>query len=845
MDVASLVSLPITLPEGGGGNATAEEGAAGGPAFAKFLSSSPLSLTQDLAALTGGANRGSDELLLRVIVDRVQETGISAAETDTGGQGLETSRSAQFQQATWIQSRMAPQSGAADEDVGADGRAQDLLSAQTLTTPGTAPKAAPVTHLHFSASSLGQLDTNLTQGKGSSPIRPSNEGATGTLIGPDPKLDNSAQWMQPLSVSPQTQALTGVAAYVSAGIGKESQLDGMALAGSARASDDASPPPDRGPLYQAPQQLPRVQPKSDPTKAAARHQSPHEEEGSGLGEQAGPLIALPEQGKIADLVGGIVPNETANPDAPGNPDGLAGRSKAAKMAASDSVAKPLGGYPSNDQAGAPSESSGKIREYAANSASSGGNEVDRVPNQGIGVEARTGAEAVPVRPVSADSRSGAMPERGSIETAPAAENDVQQSSKAVPGNVTELNDGLSEPLQHAVRHPERAKQGGNEVDRAPNQGIGVEARTGAEAVPVRPVSADSRSGAMPERGSIETAPAAENDVQQSSKAAPGNVTEPIGMPSEPSQLAVVHAEQAKQTAHRHIDAKDASPAPAAAGEPVSVMVSSMPQVARGGDSDPIAASKTAAYDRRADAAPKSVDPEQKDGPAGTSNLVEEVSPELSQPRSNSRSEVTLGPDQGLPNPAMPGGDPGLQARPETVASLDGARPQDRTHKSEAAQQAPDKPAPAGAQYGGTVLPANRPLGRPLAVAIGKSVHDGREHLRISLDPKDLGQLDVRLSIERNGAVRAVVTASSEATAELIRQDLPTLVRSLSDAGLKVDGGSIRLEVQADARGHSQHRQQHEQDRQNRNTAPKENQFVEDELYAIRPFRAGSIIELRA
>ena len=757
MDVASLVSLPITLPEGGGGNATAEEGAAGGPAFAKFLSSSPLSLTQDLAALTGGANRGSDELLLRVIVDRVQETGISAAETDTGGQGLETSRSAQFQQATWIQSRMAPQSGAADEDVGADGRAQDLLSAQTLTTPGTAPKAAPVTHLHFSASSLGQLDTNLTQGKGSSPIRPSNEGATGTLIGPDPKLDNSAQWMQPLSVSPQTQALTGVAAYVSAGIGKESQLDGMALAGSARASDDASPPPDRGPLYQAPQQLPRVQPKSDPTKAAARHQSPHEEEGSGLGEQAGPLIALPEQGKIADLVGGIVPNETANPDAPGNPDGLAGRSKAAKMAASDSVAKPLGGYPSNDQAGAPSESSGKIREYAANSASSGGNEVDRVPNQGIGVEARTGAEAVPVRPVSADSRSGAMPERGSIETAPAAENDVQQSSKA----------------------------------------------------------------------------------------APGNVTEPIGMPSEPSQLAVVHAEQAKQTAHRHIDAKDASPAPAAAGEPVSVMVSSMPQVARGGDSDPIAASKTAAYDRRADAAPKSVDPEQKDGPAGTSNLVEEVSPELSQPRSNSRSEVTLGPDQGLPNPAMPGGDPGLQARPETVASLDGARPQDRTHKSEAAQQALDKPAPAGAQYGGTVLPANRPLGRPLAVAIGKSVHDGREHLRISLDPKDLGQLDVRLSIERNGAVRAVVTASSEATAELIRQDLPTLVRSLSDAGLKVDGGSIRLEVQADARGHSQHRQQHEQDRQNRNTAPKENQFVEDELYAIRPFRAGSIIELRA
>lgn len=193
-------------------------------------------------------------------------------------------------------------------------------------------------------------------------------------------------------------------------------------------------------------------------------------------------------------------------------------------------------------------------------------------------------------------------------------------------------------------------------------------------------------------------------------------------------------------------------------------------------------------------------------------------------------------------------DMGMSSKSDLGLSAENVQRHEQLHKPDGpVQNMTDKPASANVSpYAAQVLSAQKPLGRPLAIAIGKTIQDGRESLRISLDPKDLGQLDVQLSIERNGALRAVVTASSQTSAELIRQDLPTLVRSLADAGLKVDGSSIRLEVQADARGQSQHRQSREQHESNRSAAPSaENQFIEEERYAMRPLRAGSQIELRA
>ena len=204
------------------------------------------------------------------------------------------------------------------------------------------------------------------------------------------------------------------------------------------------------------------------------------------------------------------------------------------------------------------------------------------------------------------------------------------------------------------------------------------------------------------------------------------------------------------------------------------------------------------------------------------------------------------PDLGLVDVALHSQDTN-QSRTALGAPAETVKPADRQNRTEDATFRPTDRAPSGqpGQYTGPVLQAQRPLGRPLAIAIGKTVQDGREQLRISLDPKDLGQLDVRLNIERNGTLRAVVTASSEASVELLRQDMPSLVRSLADAGLKVDGGSIRFEVQADAGGQSQHRQNRDQQQSGAGPAAAENQFVEEELYAMRPLRAGSMIELRA
>ena len=157
------------------------------------------------------------------------------------------------------------------------------------------------------------------------------------------------------------------------------------------------------------------------------------------------------------------------------------------------------------------------------------------------------------------------------------------------------------------------------------------------------------------------------------------------------------------------------------------------------------------------------------------------------------------------------------------------------------------PTPPAALPTAPALQTSKGLGKGLALEMRKSIEDGREHMRVRLDPKELGQLDVRLSFDKDGALRAIITASTSASNDLLRQELPTLVRNLSDAGVRMDEGSLRFELQSGSGGGSGQRQTPQEERRtpSRNGAWEDLRPEEDTVFGTRPRSARGQFDLRA
>jgi flagellar hook-length control protein FliK len=162
---------------------------------------------------------------------------------------------------------------------------------------------------------------------------------------------------------------------------------------------------------------------------------------------------------------------------------------------------------------------------------------------------------------------------------------------------------------------------------------------------------------------------------------------------------------------------------------------------------------------------------------------------------------------------------------------------------------PDAPVPAApsAQPAVATLQTSRGWGKGLALEMRKSMEDGREHMRVRLDPKELGQLDVRLSFEKDGALRAIISTSTSASNDLLRQELPVLVRNLSDAGVRMDEGSLRFELQSGSGGSSGQRQSSQEERRApaRNGSREDLRPEEDAVFGTRPWSARGQFDLRA
>ena len=80
----------------------------------------------------------------------------------------------------------------------------------------------------------------------------------------------------------------------------------------------------------------------------------------------------------------------------------------------------------------------------------------------------------------------------------------------------------------------------------------------------------------------------------------------------------------------------------------------------------------------------------------------------------------------------------------------------------------------------------------LALEIAASAKNGKSSFEIRLDPADLGRIDVRIDVDRNGQVTSHVTVDRADTLQLLQSQQPQLERALEQAGLKTADNGLQF-----------------------------------------------------
>jgi flagellar hook-length control protein FliK len=112
---------------------------------------------------------------------------------------------------------------------------------------------------------------------------------------------------------------------------------------------------------------------------------------------------------------------------------------------------------------------------------------------------------------------------------------------------------------------------------------------------------------------------------------------------------------------------------------------------------------------------------------------------------------------------------------------------------------------------GLMLPTEQ-----VAVHMHKMAKGGASQYDLQLHPAELGRVDVRLDISKDGLVHATISTDNQQTYELLQKDQRSLERALQQAGLQTDSGSLSFNLRS---GHGGNTHQH-QDRHAENSLNK-------------------------
>jgi hypothetical protein len=114
------------------------------------------------------------------------------------------------------------------------------------------------------------------------------------------------------------------------------------------------------------------------------------------------------------------------------------------------------------------------------------------------------------------------------------------------------------------------------------------------------------------------------------------------------------------------------------------------------------------------------------------------------------------------------------------------------------------PAAANLAVAAQLAPQAAPI--PLAgvaIEIASKALNGKNNFEIRLDPPELGRIEVRLSVDRDGNVTSRLIADRSDTLDLLRRDASGLERALQDAGLKTSDNGLQFSLRDQSTGREQ------------------------------------------
>lgn len=132
------------------------------------------------------------------------------------------------------------------------------------------------------------------------------------------------------------------------------------------------------------------------------------------------------------------------------------------------------------------------------------------------------------------------------------------------------------------------------------------------------------------------------------------------------------------------------------------------------------------------------------------------------------------------------------------------------------------------------VPQYPPTLMQVSMNLQKAVQSGADTVTVQLKPDDLGSINVRLSFEKDGRVKANITADNVKTLDMLQRNSGDLQKSLQSAGIKTDSDSLSFSLQDDG----QSGQQQQQARPQKNTTVLFN--VDDQSPEITPVPEATI-----
>ena len=119
---------------------------------------------------------------------------------------------------------------------------------------------------------------------------------------------------------------------------------------------------------------------------------------------------------------------------------------------------------------------------------------------------------------------------------------------------------------------------------------------------------------------------------------------------------------------------------------------------------------------------------------------------------------------------------------------------------------------------------SREVAEQVKVNITKSAVKGVDSIEIKLKPEELGHIEIKMQLSKDGKLQAHIIASRAETGEMLQKELPTLEKAFNDAGFNLDEGSLSFSYREENSAQEQNNELRnfigrvlEQDAENENT----------------------------